>query len=480
MSSIYRTNNPLEYAEVDGIVIDERSPSPNIKGVGTGVALLVGQFQRGVHAKTQVTSAKDLFKKFGKSNYLGNIALKNKKFSTLFIVRVLPTGADKATLTVDAKVKFTAKSVGAYGNKLSVTVEAGGVSGKKYTIKDANEGASEYFPDEVYDNVAITGIVAAMAKSALVDVETLSTAAEPANQVLTSLANGDDGVLVDTDYEAAIAKAAVENSCNILFLDEYNAARNQLLKLHAGETNDKMVICSHEKDDSKEDIVADLKLTRNSWGRVLYAINWIMTTIDAVEVATSPASWMASILSQSAPYVDPASAKNTELMWGANGVYMKELTRQDYIDLMKEGGSTFEQDLDLTGTGVKPRSGVVNQVADTSRLTVVRRRMADYLINSFGKFLKLYQNDVNKKEKRDEVKGAYLSWDKGQVKDGILPSDKEVKDGKALLLDLESENDDDSIAEGKVYVLYKRRIFSSMRFIILKAEIGESVIVKEQ
>ena len=36
------------------------------------------------------------------------------------------------------------------------------------------------------------------------------------------------------------------------------------------------------------------------------------------------------------------------------------------------------------------------------------------------------------------------------------------------------------LAEGKVYILYKRRIFSSMRFIILKAEIGESVIVKEQ
>jgi len=479
MSSPYRTNNPLEYAEVDGIVIDERSPSPNMRGVGTGTACLVGMFQRGVHSMEQVVSTKDFHKKYGKSNFLGNIQLKNKNFSNLKIIRVEATGAAKATLTCDAKIKFTAKTKGAYGNKISVTIEAGSTSGKKYTIKDTNEGANEIFPDEIFDNVAITDITPFL-KSVLVDVETLSTAAEPAAQVATMLAAGSEGTVADTDYESAIAKAAVENSCNILFLDEYSASRNQLMKLHAGETNDKIVICSHGMDDTVAEIVTDLKLTRNADGRIVYAINWIPTTINAVEVVTSPAAWLASILSQTSPTIDPARASNTTFMWGANGVYMKELTRSDYKTFMAEGGSAFEYDQDLAGTGVKPRSGIVNQIADTSKLTVVRRRMTDYLINSFGRFLKLYQNDVNRKEKRNEIKGAYLVWDNGQVKDGILPSDNEVSGGKALLLDMESENDNDSLAEGKVYILYKRRIFSSMRFIILKAEIGESVIVKEQ
>ena len=44
---IYRTNNPAEFNAVDGIVIDESAPPADIVGVGTGVALLVGQFERG-------------------------------------------------------------------------------------------------------------------------------------------------------------------------------------------------------------------------------------------------------------------------------------------------------------------------------------------------------------------------------------------------------------------------------------------------
>jgi hypothetical protein len=59
MGSLYRTNNPLEYAEVDGIVVDETAPAPSIQGVGTGVAILVGQFQRGSDALVRVGSVKD-------------------------------------------------------------------------------------------------------------------------------------------------------------------------------------------------------------------------------------------------------------------------------------------------------------------------------------------------------------------------------------------------------------------------------------
>ena len=46
--SIYRTNNSLEYAEVDGIIIDERAPDADIQGKATNVVLLLGQFQRGI------------------------------------------------------------------------------------------------------------------------------------------------------------------------------------------------------------------------------------------------------------------------------------------------------------------------------------------------------------------------------------------------------------------------------------------------
>ena len=43
--SIYRTNNPTEFDEVDGIIIDESAPPSQVKGVGTGIAILVGVAQ---------------------------------------------------------------------------------------------------------------------------------------------------------------------------------------------------------------------------------------------------------------------------------------------------------------------------------------------------------------------------------------------------------------------------------------------------
>lgn len=473
---IFRTNNPLEYAEVDGIVIDERSPAPNIQGVGTGTAILVGQFQRGSYEMQRMASIKDFHEKYGKTSYLGNIQLKNKKFSSLKIIRVEATGSAKAELTCDGKIKFIAKYKGSYGNSLKVKIEAGSVSGKKYTISDTNSGASEVFPDEVYDNVEITSASTAFVNSKLIDVTIVSSAAEPVNQAETSLASGLEGTIADTDYEAAIAKAAVEAAGNILFIDEYNDIRNGYLKVHAGLTEDKMVICSGPITDGVAQAVADTALLRDTQGRIIYAFNWVQTTVDGVPTYTSPAAWYASILSQTAPNVDPSYAGNTTFLFGVTGLKLT-MTRDEYIQLMQAGVSAFEYDSDI---GFKIKSGVVTQIADSSKLTVLRRRMADYLTYSIARFLKVYQGDINSKDKRTAVKSAITSWIQQQENLGILPKDSEVLDGKAKLVDTETENTNDTIAQGKFFILYKQRIFSSMRFIVLKAEIGESVVVKEQ
>lgn len=473
---IFRTNNPLEYAEVDGIVIDERSPAPNIQGVGTGTAILVGQFQRGSYEMQRMASIKDFHEKYGKTSYLGNIQLKNKKFSSLKIIRVEATGSAKAELTCDGKIKFIAKYKGSYGNSLKVKIEAGSVSGKKYTISDTNSGASEVFPDEVYDNVEITSASTAFVNSKLIDVTIVSSAAEPANQAATSLAGGLEGTITDTDYEAAIAKAAVEAAGNILFIDEYNDIRNGYLKVHAGLTEDKMVICSGPITDGVAQAVADTALLRDTQGRIIYAFNWVQTTVDGVPTYTSPAAWYASILSQTAPNVDPSYAGNTTFLFGVTGLKLT-MTRDEFIQLMQAGVSSFEYDSDI---GFKIKSGVVTQIADSSKLTVLRRRMADYLTYSIARFLKVYQGDINSKDKRTAVKSAITSWIQQQENLGILPKDSEVLDGKAKLVDTETENTNDTIAQGKFFILYKQRIFSSMRFIVLKAEIGESVVVKEQ
>jgi hypothetical protein len=457
MGSVYRTNNPLEYDEVDGIVIDETAPPANVQGVGSGLAILVGQFQRGKADLTRLAGIQDFHSKYGKSDsYLGNIQLKNKKFSALNVVRVVASDAVKASKTL----------VGASG-----TIE----------IEDTNAGMSEFFPKEIHaspeDVVANSKLVDAqiVAGDLVVTAKHEGSYGNLLKINSVALENGSDGVASDSDYEAAIAKCEAQGAGNILFLDEYNQTRNTMLKSHAGLTQDKIVICSELEEDTTADNIADVALLRDTDGRIVYASNWVSTLVGGVEKMTSPASWVASILSQSSPHIDPADVDNGKFLFGAIKL-KKSLTREDFKQLMSAGVMAFENDTDM---GIKVRSGIVTQILNSEKLTVTRRRMTDYYTNSIGKFLKNYQNKVNSKSNRIACKSAIETFDKGLELLGILPSDSEVIGGKAKLIDIDTLNTNESIASGKFFILIKRRLFSSMRFIVLKAEIGQSVVVTE-
>lgn len=477
---IYRTNNPLEFDEVDGIVIDEQAPDPQVQGAGTGVAILVGQFERGDQLLDSISSLQSFQEIYGKSDsYLGNIQLKNKKFASgMKVIRVLAAAAAKSQLLADDGastdlLQFDAKYKGVYGNSLSIEIVAGTTSGVKIVLRDNN--ALTVLQSESYDNYLIADGVAPFADSKLVDVTLLASSAEPALAAETSMASGADGTIVDTEYETAIALAEAEGAGNILFLDEYNSARNAYLKTHAGLTQDKMCLLAGAESDDVAASVAAVATLRDTDGRLVYCHNWVQTLVGGVATYTSPASWYASILSQSPAYTDPAYAGNAKYLFGVLAL-KNNLTRSDYKSLMEAGVSSFEFDSDL---GFKVKSGVTTQIANSSKLTVLRRRMADYLSNSIAKFLKVYQNDVNSLAKRTAVKGAILNFIKTQEDLAILPKDSEVNGGAAKLVDIETLNTDVTIAAGKFYIQYKQRIFSSMRFIVLRAEIGESVVVTE-
>jgi len=476
---IYRTNNPLEFDEVDGIVIDEKAPSPQVRGVGTGVAIMVAQLQRGIQSLNKISSIADFQEKFGKSSYLGNVQLKNKKFASgMKIIRVIASDASASQIlandgAVTDILQFDAKSKGIYGNKITVLIEAGTNSGIKITISDTNTDA--VISDEVYDDYLVANGNTPFLISKLVDVTVLATSAEPALAAVTAMAGGSDGTIADTDYQAAIKIAEAQDAGNILFLDEYNSVRNSYLKIHAGLTQDKMCILAGPEVEPVATAVTNVSTLRDTDGRLIYAYNWVGTLINGVETMTSPASWYASILSQAAPYIDPAYAENTKYLFGVLSLKM-DLTRADYITLMSAGISAYEFDADI---GFKVKSGVVTQIANSSKLTVLRRRMADYLTVSIAKFLKVYQNAVNSLENRVAVKGAILNFVRSQEALGILPNDAEVNGGNAKLVDIDSLNTDLSLAAGNFYIQYKQRIYSSMRFIVLRAEIGESVVVTE-
>jgi len=479
---IFRTTDPTAWDDVDGIIINESAPAPNVAGVAANIAIMVAQAQRGPSALTEVGSIGEFHELYGKSDAFGaNKALKNKKFGRLRVIRVIAADAVQASKAFQSsstdRITFYAKQgKGAYGNNIQVKIEAGTTSGKKYTVKDTTPDS--VMLQEVYDNVVITAIAASnpFAGSKLISVVVNSDAAEPTNAAFTALASGSDGTVVDGDYEDAIAMAEQEGAGNVLFLDAYNAARNGYLEAHAAATQDKMVILCGDEDDTVSDAVTDVASYRDTDGRVIYAYPWVQTSIGGELVYTPPASWLASILSQTAPNVDPAAKKNSGFLFGVTGL-KQSLSRANYIALKDAGICAFEHDSDI---GYSVKSGVVTQIADSSKVMILRRRMADFLTNSVAKYLKNYQNAVNSKENRTLVQAAITRFDQSLEQAGILPTDADVKTGKAKLIDTESLNTDDSIAAGFFKILYKRRIFSSMRYIVLSAEIGESVVVTEQ
>lgn len=473
---IYRSTNPAEFDDIDGIIINEQNPPASISGVGANTAILVGQFQRGPAELTSVGSIGELHETFGKSGAAGNQALKNKRFASLRVIRVVASDAVKGSKafqsTATDRITFTAKHKGVYGNSITVTIANGTASGKKYTVTDGN--SESVLPVEVYDNVEITGITAStFAASKLVDVTVNSTAAEPTNTAATALASGSDGTVADGDYEDAIELAQVENAGNFIFLDTYNATRNGYLETHVLAQKDKMAILCGAEGDSVATACADAANFRSDY--IIYAYPYVKTTIDSATVVQNPASWVASVLTQTSPHVDPAYAGNKDFLGGITDLKLA-LNRTNYVDLNNAGVLAIEMDRDV---GTKIKNGVTTEISQTAKKTVLRRRMASYLQDSIAYFLKQYQNAPNTYANRTDVKGAILSFITRLEKEGVLPTDDEVANGSAKVVDTESLNTNDVIAAGYFKILYRQRIHSAMRFIVLQAEVGEGVVVTE-
>jgi hypothetical protein len=484
--SIFRSNDPTTWGEIDQIVIDERAPAPSIKGVATNIAGYVARFQRGPESLVEVGTTQELEEIFGKSSASGNENLKNKRFGRMRIRRVVDSGAAQASIDLDdsssaVALTLKAKDKGVYGNNIAVKVEAGSIASTvKITVSDLNSDA--VLPNEVFDNVNVTG----MSQDALSSLFSASKLIVPVavsplptgNLAVATQANmtgGADGSAVDSSYEAAIADFEQEKSCNFLFADKASATINGYLEAHAAATKDKMVIVAGSENDSVATAVSDVANYRDQDGRIIYAYPWIETSIGGALKMQSPASWMASVMSQTSPHIDPAYVKNSQFLTGITKL-KRTISRASYIQLKDAGIAAFEYDPDI---GHKIKSGVVTQIQDSSKIMILRRRMADYLTTSVGYYLKNFQNAVNNRDNRLACGAAIQQFVQLREQEGILPKDDEVQGGLAKLVDVESLNTDASIAQGYFKILWKQRIYSSMRFIVLTAEIGESVVVTE-
>ena len=236
-----------------------------------------------------------------------------------------------------------------------------------------------------------------------------------------------------------------------------------------------MVICAGPEEETVAQAVEAVDTLRDVQGRIVYAYNWVETNIGGVQTFVSPASFLASMITQSSAHIDPAYSANTQFLFGVSAL-KRQLTRADYIQLVDAGISSFEFDPDI---GFKLKSGVTTHILESDKRAILRRRMADYLQNSIGRFLKVYQNAPNTLENRLAVKGAILDFIRREEEAGTLPTDEEVIGGAAKDVDVETRNTNEVLASGTFIIQYRQRIHSSMRYIVLIAEIGQSVVVTE-
>jgi hypothetical protein len=405
------------------------------------------------------------------------------------------TVASKIAAVINADSKFSAVAVGAVvtvtclaynANSDSAAANTSGFtiaqtvvgvdSGKKYTVRD--NGSTAQLPVEVFDDVKIASITSfTFSGSLLISVAVVDDASgEPADQAYTALESGADGTVADTDYETAIALAAVEKAGNVIFLDSYNDARNVYLKTHVAATTDKIAVLGGSSTQTFAEWIADLDNYRDTDGRMIYPFGWVETLIGGVLTYTSPTAWIGSILSQTTPYKSLSAVENASMMAAVTSL-KTPLTRAQQVQADAAGGLTFEFDEDF---GYLVKNAVTTQIANSEKRTILRRRMTDYLTSSMGTYLKNYSNAVNSQENRIAVKGAMMDFINRQEVDGILPKDSEVENGVAKLVDTESLNTNSSIGQGFFKIAYKQRIYSSMRYIVLSIEVGTSVVVTEQ
>lgn len=474
--AIFRSTDPTTFDDIDQVVINETAPPKSISGIASNIAILVGRFQRGPASKLiEIGSKAELLELYGPD---GHDDLRNKRFGRLRLVRVIAvTGSAKSTVNLDDGVttdilQFDALFEGAYGDNLQVKVEAGTDSGKKYTFHDNNPGA--VLADEVFDNIVVTDIDSqTFLSSKLMAVTVLATSAEPADVAFTNLASGSDGTEADSDYEPALAVLEEEGSGNIVWADKQSSTVKDALEQHVANMPDKIAIIAPDSS-AVDQATAITEVANYRTDRMIYSYPYLRTRLSGVETVQAPASWYASVLSQLGPQVDPATVDAVDFTGGIIALE-DTITRANHINLKDNGISAWEFDSDF---GFKIKSGVVASLV-SGKTQVLRRRMADFLTNSIGKFLKQYQNKVNSKAQRDLVKAAITNFDKRLENEGILPGSADVSNGSPVLIDTDSLNSNDSIALGFFKILYRRRIFSAMRFIVLQAEIGQGVLITE-
>lgn len=469
MSKPMRTNNPSEWTALDGVYIDEIKPPGKITGSGSAVVAIIGQFQMGPYEATTIESSGYLISVFGQGDYGGYKALMSKSFSNLIVKRVKGGDTAKtafATLndaqtTPTPSVKCEALYDGLYGNQIKVkSLVATSGEATKFDVLVTYGSKTEMFLNLALTDLPVTGTICKLSKA------DGATAIPAVNQEVT-LTQGSDGTVTSADYITALSELEAYEGITLIFTDSPADDVNLGLVTHCNSMGDIVPIFHFPKGTTKAEAITKVTALRSALDRGIAAFPWLYQynqLTDATEL-TNPAAWAASLISQIAEEWDPAVAEATKYLTGVKGLEF-DLNRTDYIQLKNAGIMAYEFDKDL---GYKIKSGVTVSTDQTLSM-IFRRRMADLITSDVGTGLKPYQNKIMTDDNKTDVLGAVTKY---------LQDKKDNNRIKAYTVDGVSMNTTTSEANGEYHILILVQLFASMRYIVLHAQIGETVTITE-
>lgn len=503
IATIFRTTNPVDFTQVDGVYIDERKPPGKIRGIGNDLVCCIGEFEWGpVDAISSVSNTREFQRVFGGigpdaagASYQGYIALLNKQFGRLRIIRVSNGTQAKATRNLNdtstptpiAVITCDALYPGVFGNKLSVTVSAASNgNAAHFNLTVLLNGASA----EVHRNLDLAGVAVGAALPIESDyIKPLKAAAgngRPANVTNQALSTGSDGTFADADYTGGPSNAKgmrllfgtdATNIRWVFVAERTNDTLNAALRDLCDQTKTKIALIAGPKTQTKALALTDVVDYRSD--RMVYVYPWVETYVPDLDAIAevNPVSFAAAALSSLAPGIDPAGVNAEPFLSGIRGIRDKTLDRADYVSFNEQGIMALQFTAERQRYSF--RSGRTTSL-DPALQMILRRTMADYLQESLAAALAFYQNRPLTRSTKIEIQAAIADFLDQQIVLGLLPGarDLEFGDGTKLRpyeVDIDSLNTPQGESQGLFIVLLRVRIFASIRFLVLRTEIGEAV-----
>lgn len=502
-----RINNASE-AEY-GVNILDRPSDPVVAGVDVATVGFVGDFPWGpVNEVTEFTSLQEFLRahapaEFGdRDSYPSLKAILKKTFpAAIQVLRVLHTGtvdAVKATRTVNdagagPSAIVTARHYGAKGNQISTqwTANIDGVATSRDMIVSIIDVDGNTTYSRRHKAVATGGSstptitdpgdpwVVVAAHGSIDDV--------PAVTAATALATGVDGDAAAVDWTgAALSFDGIQGfgdanlGVDVIFAAEPPEALiddiNEQLVATAEAAGCIAVLATPAGLTKATAItyVADYRSTRAVmvWPKV-YITNAFDPNLE--DVLVDGASFAAVAIASVQPQNSPGGAPGAPYLRGFSSLETGVLP-SDYEPLREAGINAFRMSAALGGFILN--GGVVTQVADTTRLSISRTRMFDYLTNSVGGYLERFvgmQADLNLSLRqlgpitRQQYSGVVAFLE--NAKRGFIIRDYEV--------DPFGGNTNLDLAAGEYTLRMAAGLYGSQDVIILDANIGTTVLLTE-